>query len=307
MRLAPVQTTLPDWNDLRLVLAVARGRGLVGAAASLGLDHSTVFRRLQAVEGRLGHAVFERLAAGVYEPTDLGARVVAAAERVEAEILGLARDAAGRDSRLTGRLRVASSETLAYRLLTRHIAAFRVRHPGLVVSLSVENRVLSLTRREADVALRPMRPREAALWGRKLADVAWGAYRVRGGQGALGSVAALGGQPMIGWEEGIAGIAAADWLADAVPAEAFVFRSSSLVNQLVAARAGLGVAVLPCYLGDPEPGLERALAAPLPSLRSEMWMVTHQDLRRTARVQAFFELVVDGMAADRTLIEGGAA
>ena len=301
-----MQVDLADWNDLRLLLAIDRARGLTGAAKPLGINHSTVFRRLQSIEARLGIALFERLPGGVYVPTEGGVRAIAAAERIEGEVLGLARDIAGRDTRLGGRLRVTSSETLAYRLLTRHIARFRRKHPGVVVELVIDNRVLSLTRREADIALRPMRPRESNLWGRKLADVAWAVYGARTlleESGPLPSTNALREQPMIGWEEDVSGIAAADWLTAAVPESAFVFRTSSLVNQLVAACAGIGLAALPCYLGDPEPLLMRALPLPLHDLRSELWIVTHRDLRKTARVRAFFDVIADGIGADRELIE----
>ena len=291
-----MQADISDWNDLRLLLAIARARGLVGAAKPLGIDHSTVFRRLQAIEARLDAPVFDRLPGGLYTPTELGTRLITAAERIEDEVLSLGRDLTGRDAALTGRLRVTSSETIAYRLLTRHIAAFRRVHPGVAIELAVENRVLSLTRREADVAIRPMRPREPELWGRKLADVAWALY------GTPETIATP--QPsMIGWDEAATGIAAAAWVTATVPASTIVFRTSSLVNQLVAARAGLGLATLPCYLGDPEPGLARA-APPIAGLRSEMWIVTHTDLRRTARIRAFFDVVTDGILADRPLIEG---
>ncbi len=304
-----MQTGPADWNDFRLLLAVARARSLTGAAKPLGIDHSTVFRRLQAIETRLGLCVFERLPGGAYLPTDAGQRIVAAAERIEDEVLGLSREMAGRDARLVGRLRVTSSETLAYRLLTRHIGAFRRQHPGVVIELAIDNRVLSLSRREADVALRPMRPRESDLWGRKLAEVAWGVYGARTllmelGQPETANV--LEDYPMIGWEDGARDIGAASWLTATVPDAAFVFRTSSLVNQFVAARAGIGLAVLPCYLGDPEPDLMRALPQPVDVLRSEMWIVTHTDLRKTARVRAFFAVVADGIGADRALIEGEA-
>ena len=169
----------------------------------------------------------------------------------------MARDLAGQDRRLTGQLRVTCSETLAYRLLTHHVARFRAAQPGIVVELMVDSRVLNLSRREADVALRVARPREGDLWGRKLADVAWTAYGAAdylAGVPQLASPADLGSHPLIGWEEGTAGINAAEWLAQAAPSAAVVYRTNSLVNQLVAARAGIGLAVLPCYLGDPEPG-----------------------------------------------------
>jgi DNA-binding transcriptional LysR family regulator len=298
---------MEDWNALRLVLAVARGGGLIGAARALGIDHSTAFRRLQAIEARLGQPLFERLPGGAYEPTPVARRMAAAAERMEDETLALARDIAGRDHRLTGRLRVTSSETLAYRILTPYLAALRRAHPGIAVELMLDNRVLSLTRREADLALRPMRPKEGDLWGRKLADVAWTAYGAGAyvaAHGVLASPLDLKAHLLIGWEETATGINAAAWLRATAPEPAFVYRTSSLVNQLQAAKAGIGLAILPCYLGDLEPELARALSDPVPELARELWLVTHVDLKRTARVQAFFDVVGDGLAAERALFEG---
>ncbi len=304
-----MQGGIDDWNELRLVLAVARAGALTGAARALGIDHSTAFRRLQAIERRLGLPLFERLPGGVYRPTPAGERMAAAAERMEDEALALARDIAGRDRQLTGRLRITSSETLAYRVLPRHLAAFRRDHPGMMVELVLDNRVLSLSRREADVALRPMQPREGDLWGRKLADIAWTVYGSRSyleGQAALAAPEDLAAHALIGWEEGARGINAADWLAGMAPAAAVVYRSDSLLNQLVAAKAGIGLAVLPCYLGDPEPDLVRALPDPVPELERELWLVTHSDLKRTARVRAFFDEVGNGIARERIFLTGQA-
>jgi DNA-binding transcriptional LysR family regulator len=298
---------MDDWNDLRLVLAIARAGSLTGAAGALRVNHSTAFRRLGTLEERLGVRLFERLPGGSYLPTAAGERAAAAAERVETETAALGRDIAGQDVRLTGRLRVTASETLAFRLLTAAIGRFREAHPGITVELAIDNRVLSLSRREADIALRVMRPSEGDLYGRKLSDIAWTAYARRdlAERQALGPEA-LGGLPVIGWEDGVRGINAADWLGRQVPDAQVVYRTNSVVNQLVAARAGLGAAVLPCYLGDPEPDLVRLLD-PVSELARELWIVTHTDLRRTARVRAFFEIVGDALQADRRLLTGGGA
>ncbi|QNA85228.1 LysR family transcriptional regulator [Sphingomonas sp. So64.6b] len=298
---------MKDWNDLQLVLAVHRAGGLTAAAKALGIDHSTAFRRLNAIEARLGARVFERLPGGLYQPTLAGERMAVAAERMEDEALALDRDIAGRDHLLTGRLRVTSSETLAFSRLTGHLAAFRQHHPGIVVELAIDNRVLSLSRREADIALRPIRPREDELWGRKLAGIAWSLYAAPAWlatHGTIADPAALDRQAMIGWEETASGIMAADWLARRISDDAFVYRTNSLVNQLVAARAGMGVALLPCYLGDGDDGVVRALAEPIADLVGELWIVTHADLKGTARVRAFFDLVGEGLARDRDLFEG---
>jgi DNA-binding transcriptional LysR family regulator len=306
---------MEDWNELRLVLAVHRAGRLTAAAMALGIDHSTAFRRLKALEERLGVRLFERLPGGSYAPTPSGERTAAAAERMEEEALAASRDLTGRDHRLSGRLRVTSSETLAYGLLTEQIAAFRGTHPGITVELAIDNRVLSLSRREADIALRPVRPKERELWGRKLADIAWAVYASRDYSGALVNnmrklsaskyaSANLREHPLIGWDEASAGIAAATWLARVAPNEAFAFRTNSLVNQFVAAKAGIGLAVLPCYLGDAASDLVRFLPQPIPEIAGELWIVTHNDLRRTARVRAFFDLVGTGLAAARDLFEG---
>lgn len=297
-----------DWNELRLVLAVHRAANLTVAAARLNIDHSTAFRRLKALETRLGVRLFERLSGGVYQATEAGQRMAAAAERMEDEALALDRDLTGRDHRLSGRLRVTSSETLAYSRLTRHLAAFRQVHPGLVVDLSIDNRVLNLSRREADVALRPVRPKQGDLWGRQLAKIAWGLYAAPAYLDALDGPPvdekSLGQHALIGWEEGISGIQAAQWLAQEVSDDAVVYRTNSLVNQLVAARAGIGLALLPCYLGDTEAGVVRAMPDPVPNLEGELWIVAHADLKNTARVRAFFDVVGDGLSRERALFEG---
>jgi DNA-binding transcriptional LysR family regulator len=299
---------MDDWNDLRLVLAVQRASGLGSAAAALGVDHSTAFRRLNALEKKLGVRLFERLPGGIYQATPAGVRMASAAERMEDEALALDRAIAGRDHRLSGRLRVTSSETLAYSRLTKHLAAFRGAHPGIVVELAISNRVLSLSRREADIALRPVRPRENDLWGRKLADVAWTFYAapavLKAIGGPLSRAKEAARHPLIGWEEHAGGIMAAAWLGRAVPDSAFVYRTSSLVNQLVAAKAGIGLALLPCYLGDGQGDLVRALASPISELAAELWIVTHADLKATARVRAFFDIVGDGLAREHDVFAG---
>jgi molybdate transport repressor ModE-like protein len=308
--LAPMQKdggAVDDWNDLRLVLAVARAGTLSGAARALGVNHSTAFRRLNTLEERLGARLFERLPGGAYATTPAGERVAGAAERVETETAALDREIAGRDHRLTGRVRLTMSETFAFRLLAPVMARFRALYPGVVVELVIDSRLLSLSRREADVALRAARPREGDLFGRKLCDVAWtvyGAPALLGAGAPLPGPAALARFPMIAWGEDAVGINAADWLAATVPAGAVVYRASSLVHQLVAAREGIGLAALPCYLGDPEPGLVRALPEPVPALSRELWVVTHEDLRRTARVRACLDVIGEGIAARRPLLEG---
>ena len=294
---------MENWNDLKLVLAIHRAGTLAGGAAELSVNHSTAFRRLNALEERVGTRLFERLPGGAYLPTPEGERFSTTAERVEAETAALDRDVTGRDTRLTGSLRVTSSETLAYAVLTSELARFRQVHPGIVVEMVIDNRVLSLSRREADIALRVTRPKEPDLFGRKLADIGWTLYASPVVLERDGPVKALE-RDFISWGAEVTGIAAADWIGEHVPGASVVYRASSLINQLTAAREGIGLVLLPCYLGDTDPSLVRAWPKPIPELTRELWIVTHADLRKTARVRAFFDVVGDGLAAKQALFGG---
>jgi DNA-binding transcriptional LysR family regulator len=285
-----------DWDDFRFALAVSRNGSLAAAARALRVDNSTAFRHLNALEARLGAKLFERSPGG-YRPTAAGERLLDAAERMEAEAIAIDRDIFGRDTRLSGKLRATSSETLAFRILTKEIARFREIHPGIEVELTIDNRAVDLSRREADVALRALRPREPDLFGRKLADILWAVY---GSTDLLAehppttAKKALAGRDFVGWGEGAEVIRAAKWLAEKVPREAIVYRSSSILNQLVAAKAGMGLAVLPCYLGDPEAGIAR-VTTPIPDLTTELWLITHQALKGSARVRAFMDFAGEGI------------
>ncbi len=284
------------WDDLRIVLAIARGGHLAAAAGTLGVNHSTVFRRLNALEKQIGARLFDRLGAG-YRPTEAGERLVEAAERMETEALALDRELTGRDTRLSGKLRVTCSETTAFRGIAEDIARFRKLHPGIAVELSVDNRTVDLSRREADVALRAMRPRENDLFGRKLIDVRWGVYASADYLDAAGRPkrpADLARHSVIGWAEMSHPTKAAAFVARHVAPAQIGYRSSSLINQMLAAKAGMGLAVLPIYLAAPEVSLKRVLG-PLKELVTETWLITHGSLKDTARVRAFMEIVGHGL------------
>lgn len=284
------------WDDLRFVLAVSRTGNLQKAAAALGVNHSTMFRRLNGLEQTLGSKLFERLATG-YRPTDSGRRFLEAAERMETEALALDRDLTGRDTRLTGTVKVTASETLAFGILTGEIARFREAHPGIAVELMVDNRVLDLSRREADVALRAARPAQGDLFGRKLADISWRFYASPAFLDAHGkprTLRDLDKRPLISWGEATQPTKAAAWLAKNLGAASVGYRTGSLVNQFMAAKAGIGLALLPTYLGGGDAGLV-AILPPLADLRTELWLVTHRSLKDTARVRAFMDIVGDGV------------
>jgi DNA-binding transcriptional LysR family regulator len=285
-----------SWDDLRFVLAVARHGGLASAAASLGVNHSTMFRRLNALEREIGSKLFERLA-GNYRATASGQRMIETAERMETEALALDRELTGRDTRLSGQLRVTCSETMGFKVLMPLIARFRKMHPGILIDLTIENRVIDMARREADVALRATRPSQGDLFGRKLADVQWGLFASPGylkANGTPKSIAELGEHAVIGWPELSIHTRAGAWISKHVPPDAIGFRVPGFVHQCIAARDGLGVALLPVYLAAGEKHLVPVLP-PMKDPVTEIWIVTHRSLKDTARVRAFMDHAGDGV------------
>ncbi|MEJ0085946.1 MAG: LysR family transcriptional regulator [Pseudomonadota bacterium] len=292
-------------SDLPLILALSREKTLAGAAERLDVDLSTVFRRLNTLERRLRVRLFDRSPRG-YQLTAAGERAAAGAERVETELLALDRDISGRDQQLSGVLRVTASETLSHAVLPRLFAQFHAAHPRIQLVLSIDNRMLDLGRREADIALRVRRPTDPALFGRRLTGVAWALYGglQHGNLRREGGAFNFSRESVIGWEEP-SRIVAGDWIAAHVPSDRIFYRSNSLVNQLMAVRAGLGIALLPCYLADADDRIRR-ICGVLPEPASELWIVTHKDLRNTARIRAFLSVIGDAIAAARRSFEGQA-
>ena len=275
-----------EWDDLRCVLAVARGGSLSAAARTLGVNHSTVYRRLGRLEEKLATRLFDR-DAGRLAPTAAGEDLLGTAGRVEAEMQALDRRLTGRDTRLTGRIRLTAPDDIAFLLLPETLSRFRESYPGITLDLAIDNRMLSLTRREADVAVRPTLEPPETLVGRKVVGLPSAAYRRRGG-----------GEPShwIGWDEGEGPAAIRRWIAEHVPADAVVLRTNSMLQQRAACEAGLGAAILPCFLGDRSDRLER-IGPPEPALGTDLWLLTHADLRRTARVRALMDLLFEDLRA----------
>lgn len=294
-----------DWDDYRLVLAVAEGGNLVAAARRLAVVQSTAFRRLNALERRLGVRLFERLPGG-YAPSAAGRRVIAAAERMREAADEAARAVTGLDATLSGTVRVTAADSVGHALLVSPVARFLAANTALAVEVTIENRILALTRREADVALRTQRVAEPELVGRKLSGIAWTVYAARAyaaRHGGARAPADFARQAIIGWDAASAASPALGWLERAAGGKAPAYRANSIVNQLRAAEAGIGLALLPCFLGDSSPTLVRLMAPPAELLR-ELWIATHRDLRRTARIRAFMDFVGAALQRERALLEG---
>jgi DNA-binding transcriptional LysR family regulator len=287
-------------DDLRLIRAVGAAGTLTGAARLLRIDHSTAFRRLGAIELRLGAKLFERARDG-YTPTSAGEMAIAASAHVLAGLTDLERRLAGEDLRPTGTVRVTTTDTLVD-LMSPVLVELRAAHPGIIIELTVANQFFTLTKREADIALRPAAEAPEQLAGRRLARVAAAPYA------SSVYLRRNGKKPVteyhwLGFDESLSHLRSARWMAAHLPAERIVFRADSLLALRSAARAGLGVAALPCYLGDKVPELRR-VEAPVAEMEGALWLLTHPDLRKVARIRTVLDLMAGALSKQRGLIEG---
>jgi DNA-binding transcriptional LysR family regulator len=290
-----------NWDDLRLVLAVFREGTLSGAARGLGVTHSTVFRRLGAIEEQMGVRLFERFRDG-YSPTPAGETAAAAAARLEDEILTLERKLSGQDLRPSGTVRITTTDTLSA-LLMRHLTTMRASHPEIRLEIVISNAMANLTRREADVAVRPTPEPSQLLVGRRVADIAhaiYGSYAYLSGHNDKD----LSAHDWIGLDDALAGTVIGRWMDENLRAAHTACRVDALPALRDAAEAGLGLAMLPCYVGDLASGLRRVTPKTLSEPRSALWLLTHDDLKRTARIRATLDFLAKALASDRALLEG---
>lgn len=292
-----------EWDDLRYILAVAEHGSLAGAARALGVNHTTVLRRVNAFEQGQGLRLFERLPTG-YVLTAGGEELLAAARRIAETVTTLERRLAGQDMRLEGTLRVTTTDTLIVSLLARHFAAFRAAHPGIVLEVAVSNVMLNLTKRDADVAIRPASNPPETLVGRRLSELAFALYAGRDYLAAHAATDDLAAHAWVAPDDSLADSAVARWMRAAMPRARVVLRADSLVAMREAAAVGIGLAALPCYLGDGDDRLVRVRPEPVEAMRVPLWVLTHEDLRRTARVSVFTEFIAAALGAERDLLEG---
>lgn len=282
-----------QWDDLRYVLAVADTGLLTAAARSLGVNHTTVLRRVAAFETRLGLRLFERLPTG-YALTAGGEELIAAARRIDETVTELERKLAGRDLRPSGTVRVTTTNTLMGFILPEIIAEFRKTHPDIQLEIAVTNLMLKLTKRDADVAIRPAKDPPETLIGRRVAKIAFAIY---GSPSYLAKRKAgrLADHRWIGPDDSLAATSVARWMRAELPECEITLRADSLLAACQAAQAGLGLAALPCYLGDTAPELV-CVHRPIPEMETALWILTHADLRHTARIRAFTEFAAGALA-----------
>ena len=290
-----------DWDDVRSFLAIARARSLSGAARDLGVRQSTMSRRLEALEARAGARLLQKTPRG-FELTPLGEAVLGNAERMEAEAIAVERVVQGRDVALSGVVRLTTVEVIANLLLPGAIVALQGKYPGIEVDVLSDSRSLNLSKREADLAIRMTRFEGNELVTRRMAMAGNALYASPAYLAAHGPLGAEG-HAIITVLEDQAHLPEPRWLAEQVPHARIALRSNSRDAQLAAARAGIGVACLPCFLADGDAGVARVEEAGMGPAR-EVWLGVHADLRHMPRIRAVIEALDAAFAAQKCRFAG---
>lgn len=298
-----------DWSVLRDFIAVAETGSLSKAAKKLNLSQPTLSRRIASLEEQLKGQLFQRTPKGLLL-TEAGESVLTGARRVEEEALAIERQADAAQQKLTGTVRISVTEGIGAVWLPQRIAAFHDTYPGVCIELLVDNRAANLVRREADIAIRMFRPDQPDLIAKRVGEVVMGLYGAQSyfeRQGMPQRVSHLKKHFLVGFDETMAhSNPAVQRLETYFARERIVHRSSSFLGQLNATRAGIGLGVHDCFLADRETSLQRIFPREFDH-RVETWLVTHNDMRRSARIRAVYDFIADAFSSDRKVLEGRAA
>lgn len=290
-----------NWDDLRFLLALSREGTLSKAAKRLQVHHTTVSRRIHAFQEQQGVRVFEELPDG-FVPTEAGEDILDVARRMEEELLSLDRRVTGLDERLSGPLRITTIDLLAA-IYAESLRDFGLRYPKIRYELSVDDQVLDLNRREADVALRMTNRPPEYLIGRKVGCVRFALYASEKLLEKIDINSPLDDFPWIAWLDTFSGGGNNRMFKNQAPDAHVAFWVDSPLVMFSLLLAGAGVAYVPCILGDSHACLRRVRPVDTQS-GLDLWLLTHPDLRRNARVRAFMDFMEGVIRKDRGFLEG---
>ncbi len=295
-----------DWNDLKHLLAGARHGSTLAAGRALGVDQSTVQRRLAELERRLGQALVERQPSG-YRLTDFGREMLPHAERIEQSVKAFEEQLQTASARAGGVIRMTCPEPIVNRLTqTALFDRFHARYPAWRVQFVMSDRYLDLMKGDADVALRSGHTEDGELVGRKIGDSIWAVYASRAYVERAGQpvrVDDLKRHVLVGFDDTMAKHRAYQWLQQVAPDSTLAARSSSVLGLLHSVKAGIGLGPLPTALGDVEPDLVRVLG-PIDELARIWRILTPPALRHTPRISAFFDFIVEEIETMKPILTG---
>lgn len=288
-------------NDLICVAAVTQCGSLSAAARQLGVNHATVFRRIVQLEKHLGVRLFDRTA-GRYVATPAGEELAAAGAAMQATAEQSLLKVAGRDLRPSGPVRITTTDSIAKVLLNPAIARCRARFPHIALHVIIDNAMFNLSKRDADIAVRASAKPPEHLIGKRIATVGFAIYGAKSYLKRRASTD-LAEHDWIALGESQERHNTVQWLAKIKPLVAVAYRMDGFAAICQACSDGLGLALLPCFLGDSTPSLRR-MTPPDPGLGSELWLLVHPDLRDTARVKVVYQLLNEELTAHALRISG---
>jgi molybdate transport repressor ModE-like protein len=294
-----------DWNDLRYLLAVARAGTLAGAARDLGVEHTTVKRRLAAMEAAMGARLFTQSRDG-FALTAAGQQILPLAQEIAKGFEAIERRVHGADERVDGTVRLTTSEALAG-YCVKELVALRAKHPELLVEVLASNRSYDLARGEADLAIRAAPVTDPDIVARKVAVAVWSLYAAPSyveRKGKLSAPDDLRGHDVIVFDATLARSPGGAWLDAHGAGATVVLRANSLVAAMNAALVGSGICAIPCFHGDAERMLARVTPGTIGG--RDIWLVVHPDLARTARVRVVMDFLVAMFDRDRAQWSGEA-
>lgn len=292
------------WDDFRLVKAIAEVRSLPAAASLLGVNHSTVFRRLGQIEEALGAKLFERHRSG-YTLTTPGEEMVSLAQRVDEDITTFTRKMAGREITPAGELRVTTNDSLLVHLLTPLFVKFRRQCRDVRLDIVLANQELNLSKRDADVAIRATDHPPENLVGRRAAKIAWALYGRAEDFPAPADVdqGSLYERDWVSLGDNLATLKAVKFVQEHVSPDRIGYKVNTVLGLAEAIEQGLGIGHLPCFIGGRRPGLIR-LEQPHPDFSADLWLLTHPDLRHSPRVRVFLDFLAMEIGKQRKFMEG---
>ena len=287
-----------NWEDLKIFLVVAREGSARAAASKLSVHHSTITRRIEAFESRQKTRLFDRQPCG-YVLTPAGEELLQAVSRVEDEINGIERQILGQDVQLSGNIRVTLPDAIATNLLMSDIVRFMENYPEVNVEILLSYAVFNLSKREADVAIRITENPPEHLVGRKICRYHCANYATPHYLETHNPSAGIG--HWIGWD---CPGTTPDWVRQSeFPNLSVRGRFNNPLIQVAAAKAGLGIARMPCFLGDAEPALQRVPPGESHPCH-DIWILTHKDLVSTVRIQTFMDAMAEAFRRKHDLLEG---
>lgn len=294
-----------NWDNLRIFLAVARSHSALEAAGQLGMDHSTVTRRLKHLEKEIGAQLFDRNSQG-HQLTLVGHRLLQSVEKIEHTLAVIDSEVGGDNQLLTGTVRLGATEGFGSFFLAPHLVDFCEKHPAITIDLLAVPRFVNLSKREADLAISIERPQTGAYVISKLSDYGLKVYATREylmSHPTISKLSDLAQHRMIGYVDELSFSAELQYLDKIAPQATVPLRSTSIIAQLHAARRGKALAILPCFMGSTVSDLIPVLPESASLVRT-FWLITPKENRNIARVRTLWDFLRAAVEINRDFLLG---